>query len=66
MVNNTDLTYINASGESISNFYIFRGKRCKRNYIVECEHVATMAISKKAWMIAFLFSTWIDHFIQAL
>jgi hypothetical protein len=66
VVDNIDLTCINASGESISNFYIFRGKRCKRNYIVECEHGATMAMSKKAWMTTFLFSTWIDHFIQGL
>jgi hypothetical protein len=25
-----------------------------------------MAMSSKAWMTAFLFSAWIDHFIQAL
>ena len=25
-----------------------------------------MAMSRKAWMTAYLFSVWIDHFIQAL
>jgi hypothetical protein len=29
----TVLTCINAAGESITNFYIFRGKRFRRNYI---------------------------------
>jgi hypothetical protein len=62
----TVLTNINAIGESISNFYIFRGKRFIRNYIHLCEQGATMAMSTKAWMIACLFSAWIDHFILAL
>jgi hypothetical protein len=48
------------------NFYIFRGKRFRRNYVVHCEHGATMAMNKKAWMTAFLFSAWLDHFILAL
>jgi hypothetical protein len=59
----TVLTCINAAGESIPNFYIFRGKRFRRNYIQFCEQGATMAMSSKAWMTAFLFSAWIDHFI---
>jgi hypothetical protein len=62
----TVLTCINAAGESIPNFYIFRGKRFRRNYIYMCEQGATMAMSKKAWMTACLFSAWIDHFIVAL
>jgi hypothetical protein len=31
------LTCINAAGESIHNFYIFRGRRFRRNYIEMCE-----------------------------
>jgi hypothetical protein len=62
----TVLTCINAAGESIPNFYIFRGKRFRRNYIQFCEQGATMAMSSKAWMTTCLFSAWIDHFIQAL
>jgi hypothetical protein len=42
------LTCINAAGESIPNFYIFRGKRFRRNYIQFCEEGATMAMSSKA------------------
>jgi hypothetical protein len=60
------LTCINAAGESIPNFYILCGKRFRRNYIEMCEQGATMAMSKKAWMTAWLFSAWIDHFIVAL
>jgi hypothetical protein len=48
------------------NFYIFRGKRFRRNYIQLCEQGATMAMSNKAWLTACLFSAWIDHFILAL
>jgi hypothetical protein len=62
----TILTCINAADESIPNFYIFRGKRFRRNYIHMYEQGATMAMSKKAWMTTCLFYTWIDHFILAL
>jgi hypothetical protein len=62
----TVLTCINAASESIPNFYIFRGKRFRRNYIQFCEQGATMAMSSKAWMTTCLFSAWIDHFVQAL
>ena len=62
----TVLTCINAAGQSIPSFYIFRGKRFRRNYIQHCEEGSTMAMSNKAWMTAFLFSAWIDHFILAL
>ena len=62
----TVLTCINADGQSIPSFYIFRGKRFRRNYIQHCEEGATMAMSNKAWMTAFLFAAWIDHFILAL
>ena len=33
----TTLTYINAVGQHIPNFYIFKGKRIREKYIVHCE-----------------------------
>jgi hypothetical protein len=62
----TILTCINVAVESIPNFYIFRGKRFRRNYIQLCEQGATKAMSNKAWMTTCLFSACIDHFILAL
>ena len=61
----TILTCINAAGETIPNFYIFRGKIFRRNYTLMCKQGATMAMSKKAWMTPWLFTTWIDQFIVA-
>ena len=58
------LVYINAVGSSIPSFYIFCGKRFKRNYIEHCEVGATMAMQGRVWMIAYLFSAWILHFIE--
>jgi hypothetical protein len=60
------LTCINPSGQYIPNFYIFKGMHMRHNYIRRCKTGATMAMSRKAWMIGFLFSAWIDHFIQSL
>ena len=62
----TVLSAINASGEIIPNFYIFRGWQRRRDYIVFYEPFATMAMQKKGWMNIFLFSQWIGHFIEAL
>ena len=62
----TVLTYINASSETIPNFYIFRSKRFRKKYIQFCKQGVTMAMSKIAWMIVCLFSTWLNHFILAL
>ena len=52
----TMLSAINASGETIPNFYIFRGWHRRRDYIVFCEPFATMAMQRKGWMNNFLFS----------
>ena len=57
----TVLTCVNAVGQFIPNFYIFKGKRNK-NYILKCEPGACMAIQANGWMTAFLFSAWILHF----
>jgi hypothetical protein len=62
----TVLSSINAVGETISNFYIFMGMRRKRDYIAKCEANATMAMQSHAWMDAFLFNKWMDHFIEAM
>jgi hypothetical protein len=60
------LVCINAAGSSIPSFYIFRGKRFRRNYIEHCEAGATMAMQGRAWMTAYLFSAWISHFIESV
>jgi hypothetical protein len=60
----TVLSCINASGQSIPGFYIFRGKRVMMNYIQNCENGATMAMQPEGWMTAILFSHWISHFIH--
>jgi hypothetical protein len=57
---------VNASGEYIPYFYIFKGKRMKKNYIERCEDGTSMAMQAKAWMTGFLFSSWISHFSQAM
>ena len=62
----TNLTYVNAVGEHIPRFYIFRGKRLRSNYVIHCEDGAAMAMQTKAWMTATLFSHWISHFVQCL
>ena len=38
---------VNANRASISNFYIFKGKGFRRNYIKACETGATMAIQPR-------------------
>ena len=50
------LTCINAGGDKIPSFYIFRGKRMRDNYIRYCEDGATMAMQIEAWMTQCLFS----------
>ena len=62
----TVLSCINASGQSIPGFYIFRGKRLMDNYIEGCEDGATMAMQPEVWMTALLFSQWISHFIKSI
>ena len=62
----TNLTCVNAAGDHIPGFYIFRGKRLRSNYVIHYEDGAAMAMQTKAWMTATLFSHWILHFIQCL
>ena len=37
---------INASGSSILNFYIFKGRSSRQNFIIKCEEGACMAMQK--------------------
>jgi hypothetical protein len=56
------LSCINASGDSIPNYYVFKGKQYQRAYIAECEVGARMGMQKNAWMTGHLFEKWLDHF----
>jgi hypothetical protein len=60
------LACMNAAGNVIPNFYIFKGKRFRRNFIEKCEVGATMAMQPRAWMTGILFSKWLSHFIEAV
>jgi hypothetical protein len=51
---------------SIPSFYIFKGKRFRRNYIERCEEGATMAMQPRAWMTSFMFAKWINHFVKSV
>ena len=62
----TTLTCINAAGSYIPNFYIFKGKRIRDNYILHCKSGAAMAMQSAAWMTQVLSSSWMSHFIAAL
>ena len=53
----TTLTCIDAASSYISNFYIFKGKRIRDNYILHCENGAAMAMQSAAWMTQVLFSS---------
>ena len=60
------LTSINAAGHCIPHFYIFKGKRRLRDYIHLCEVGSTMAMQEKGFMTSYLYSRWMDHFIEQL
>jgi hypothetical protein len=60
------LAYMNAAGRKILNFYIFKGKRFRKNFIEKCEVGATMTMQPRAWMTCILFLKWLSHFIQAV
>ena len=61
-----NLTCVNAAGDHIPSFYIFRGKRLRSNYVIRCDDRVATAMQTKAWMTAALFSHWISHFIRCL
>ena len=60
------LTAINVEVETMSNFYIFKGIRPRRNYLVLCEDGASFGMQKKGWIDSYLFSKWMDHFLAKM
>jgi hypothetical protein len=60
------LSCINAAGDSIPNFYIFKGKKFQRAHIAKCEAGARMGMQKNAWMTGHLFEKWLNHFVNHL
>ncbi|XP_057843427.2 MFS-type transporter clz9-like [Cryptomeria japonica] len=58
----TILCCINASGQSIPGFYLFKGKRKLHNYISKCELRACIIAQQHAWMTKELFLNWLHHF----
>jgi hypothetical protein len=60
------LICVNATGEYIPHFFIFKGKHMCRNYIERYKSNSTMAIQKKTWMTGYLFNSWMSHFVKAL
>ena len=60
------LTTINASGDSIPNYYIFKGIRPRRDYTLFCKDNATFGMQKKSWVDSYQFSKWMNHFLHIL
>jgi len=59
----TVVSCINARGEALPNFYVFKGKRKTRNYLTKTrEKNAAQAMQTKAWMTKDLFMEWMYHF----
>lgn len=62
----TVLCCVNAAGQAIPSYYIFKGSRITMKYIQHCKPGAAMAMQKKAWMIEELFQAWLEHFDNAI
>jgi hypothetical protein len=60
------LTCINAARQHIPNFYIFKGKRMRQNFLQLARSEDVMAMQAKAWMKNYLFDAWVTHFLEAL
>ena len=60
------LTAINTNGQWICNYYIFKGVRKLRNYVIKCEKGAMQGMKKKGWMDSFHFMEWMNHFINSI
>ena len=57
---------INASGQWIPNYYIFKRVRKLKNYVIKCEKGAMQGMQMKGWMDSFHFMEWMDHFINRM
>ena len=44
------LTCINANGDDIYNFYIFKGIKARRDYLALCEIGSTFGLQKNEWI----------------
>ncbi|KAI5071644.1 hypothetical protein GOP47_0013895 [Adiantum capillus-veneris] len=62
----TVLCCVNAAGQSIPTYYIFKGSRITSNHIQDCEEGAAMAMQKKVWITRELFKAWLQHFDNAI
>jgi len=61
----TVVSCINARGEALPNFYVFKCKRKTRNYLKKTgEKNAIQVIQIKAWMTCDLFMEWMHHFFS--
>jgi hypothetical protein len=60
------LSCINANGRCNPNFYIFKVKQFWRSYIKGCETRSCKRMQPSAWMMAFLFDKWLEHFIACV
>ena len=58
------LTTINANGETLPNYYIFKGNRPRGDYLALCENGAIYECKKKdGWMLTNLPNGWIISFM---
>ena len=60
------LTSINVAGGSTPHFFIFKGKKRLKDYIHLCRASSTMVMQEKRCVTSYLFSRWMDHFIEQL
>lgn len=61
------LACTNREGGIFPIFFIFKGRRCKRNYLGKTnEFGATIARQAKVWMTKHIFKAWINYFIKSL
>ncbi|XP_057857005.2 MFS-type transporter clz9-like [Cryptomeria japonica] len=62
----TILCCVNASGQSIPGFYLFKGKRQLQNYILKCEQGACMTAQQHACVTKEYFLNWLHHFKRSV
>jgi len=57
------LSCINARGENLPNFYIFKGKKKSINFLSKTgKKEVVLAMQKKVWITHELFREWLLHF----
>ena len=58
------LVAVNSARYTMPNYYVFKGKRSKQEYISLCEDGACVGMQENGLMDAHNFSTWISFFIS--